>query len=251
MCGSLGVGLLLCELCEHDGVRVLEVLLLGGTRLLAGKHESLTLQPLWRDETLDGWSLEGILLAFTRDLSLHHVLSDVVVFGQVKELSDLGGTLDTESTWVGGVCEARDFARTLLDNDKRDDGEVRVDDAATDGLSLTFTGPSWTVARGALGHQQGDTGVGQDTLLHWETLLVVTARDSDNVASPFVTQTVGAELGREPLVEERTKQQVIVDVERLLGPVSRVRNVEFCGEREEDRRGGNVLRGRGEAMVRE
>jgi len=232
VCGSLGIGLLLGELGEHDSVLILEVLLLGGTCLLAGQHGTLSLEPLWGDEALDGRGLERVLLAFLADLTLDDVLSDVVLLGEVKELSDLGSTLDTESTWPGGrfVCESLDWRIAHLDNHERQDRELSIDDAASDGLSLTLAGPSWSEARVALGHHQGDTLVGQDTLLHWETLLVVTTRDSDNVSLPCVAESVGWHFVGDPLVVKRPEQELIVDVERLLGPGGRVRNVALLPE---------------------
>ena len=230
MCGSLGLGLFLCKLGQHYGIGVYEFLLFAGTCLLASQHSSLSLKPLWGDETLNGRCLKRVLLAFPADLTLDDILSDIILLGEVEELSNLGCTLHTETTWPGGgfVCESLNWCIAHLDDNERENRELSIDNAASHGLSLTLTRPPWSVARVTFGHHQGDTLVGQNTLLHWEALLVITTRDSDNVSLPCVTESIGWHFSGDSLVVERPEQKLIVDVERLLGPGGRVRNVDLC-----------------------
>lgn len=92
--------------------------------------------------------------------------------------------------WLVITCESGNILVTFLDNNTGNDTHVGVDDATTSGLLLAFTCASGTVTRmtwtsrsvctraiqpkRTLGHEQLDTLVGQDTLSHGETLLVVT-----------------------------------------------------------------------------
>ena len=52
--------------------------------------------------------------------------------------------------------------------------------------------------------------MGQDTLLHGETLLIVPATDSDHITLPFFTQSVTSNLCGHMLLVEGTKFSLIV-----------------------------------------
>lgn len=107
-----------------------------------------------------------------------------------KELSDLGGTFWAQSAWHRHVGQTGNFSVTLLGHNEGDHRQVWASNATSDRLSLTFTRSSWAVARVALGEQETHTVGEQDTLLHRETLLVVTSRDFEDVALEFIAETV-------------------------------------------------------------
>jgi hypothetical protein len=121
-----------------------------------------------------------------------------------EELSDLGGTLGTKTLRDSSIGQAGNILFTLLDNDKRENREVRTDNTTTDRLSLTFTGTTGTVTRVTLGHQKTDTVRQEDTLLHGETLLIVTTRDTENVTLEFVTKRVTRDFLSHTLIIETT-----------------------------------------------
>ena len=52
------------------------------------------------------------------------------------------------------VGETLDLALTLLDDHEVEDGEVVVDDATSDRLSLSLTSSAWVVAGLALGEEE-------------------------------------------------------------------------------------------------
>ena len=54
----------------------------------------------------------SIRLTFFSHRSPHHVLSDVVLLGQVEELADLAGPLGSQAARDGAVGQARDFLLT-------------------------------------------------------------------------------------------------------------------------------------------
>ena len=119
-----------------------------------------------------------------------------------KESSDLGSTLGTETLGDSGVGQTGDILFTLLDDNKRQHREIRTNDTTTDGLSLAFTSAARTITRVALGHQKTNTVGQEDTLLHGETLLVVTTSDAENVTLEFITKSIaGYFLGHTLIVE--------------------------------------------------
>jgi hypothetical protein len=91
---------------------------------------------------------------------------------------------------VYSIGDTWDILLALLDDRKSENREIHSDDATTDGLALTLTGAAGSVARVALAEKETDTSWVHNTLLHWETLLVVTAGNSEDVALEFVTNGV-------------------------------------------------------------
>lgn len=187
---------------------------------------SLSLQSLWSNQSLDLWSL-GVLLLTLDNLSSDDVLSNIILLGQTKELSDVVGSLRTQSLWNLGVSQTLKLSITLLDNDKGQNSKILTDNGTSDGLSLSLTVSSWSVTRVTLSEQQLDTVWQQDTLLHWETLLVVTTRDLEDVTLELVTDRVTLDFLTNSLLVEDTQTVVIIDVIGLLGPVGWVGNVQL------------------------
>ncbi len=66
--------------------------------------------------------------------------------------------------------------------------DVGTDDATTNGLALALTGAAGAVARVTLGEKETNTVGEEDTLLHGETLLVVTTTDAEDVTGPLLTE---------------------------------------------------------------
>lgn len=74
--------------------------------------------------------------------------------------------------------------------------------------------------------------VGQDALLHGETLLVVSSGNLEDVSLPFVSEMVSGDFGAHTLVVEVTQLVVVHDLEGLLGPGSGKRYVQLRKELE-------------------
>lgn len=118
----------------------------------------------------------------------------IVLLGEAEELADLRGTLGSETLGVDDVGQAGNVLLALLDDSQSKDGQVHADNATTDGLALALAGAAGAVAGVAIGEQEADTGGLQDTLLHWETLLVVASSDAEDVSLPLITEGVGGDL---------------------------------------------------------
>lgn len=123
---------------------------------------------------------------------------------------------------MNDISDAWDIGISLLDDGESENRQVHPDDAATNRLSLALTSSAWAVAGVALGEQESDTGWVKDTLLHWETLLVVAAGDLEDVALEFVADAVAWDFSAHLLVHEDAEFLLIVDVDQLLGAVRRV-----------------------------
>jgi hypothetical protein len=96
----------------------------------------------------------------------------------------------------------------LLNNNKRQDRQVRTDNTTTDRLSLAFTSTARTITRVTLGHQKTNTVRQQNTLLHGETLLIVTTRDTENVTLEFISERIAGDfLGHTLVIETTAKEE--------------------------------------------
>jgi len=158
--------------------------------LLERKQMTATLETFRGNQPLDLGGLEirpGVFLLCTLNLSSHNILPDIVLLRQVEELSDLCRSLRTEALGEGNVGQSGNIVVALFDDDKGQDGNIGADDTSADGFSLTLTSPSSTVAGMAIRKEEADTEWDKYTLLHWETLFVVTAGDTEDVAFPLVT----------------------------------------------------------------
>lgn len=190
--GQLDVLLGLLVVVERDhSLLVLGSGLLHGDGLsdLGVADAALALESERGDQSLDLGGLLG-LAGVSSDDELSHVVS----LGQVEQLSDLVGSLRTQSSGLDLVGQTGDLLSPLLNNDQVHHRQIRSHDATTDGLSLAGALSSGSEALHILVKQESDASVGQNTLHHRETLLVVTATNADNVTGEFLTERVSGDL---------------------------------------------------------
>ena len=77
--------------------------------------------------------------------------------------------------------------------------------------------------------EESDTGWVHDTLLHWETLLVVAAGDLEDVSLPFVANAVCWYLVSHAAVHKHTELALIFNLNELLRAIGRVGDVKLHG----------------------
>jgi hypothetical protein len=176
------------------GVQALLVLGSGGLHLdsladLRVSDASLALKSQRGDESLNLGGLLGLA-----SLSADDELSDIIRLGQVEELSDLVGSLGSQSSGLDLVRQTGDVLGSLLHNDEVHNRQIGSDDATTDGLSLAGTLPSGSETLHVLVEEKSDTSVGQNTLHHSESLLVVTTSNADDIAGPLLTEGISGDL---------------------------------------------------------
>jgi len=225
--GSAGILLLGNALLEEGGVcgavgsGLLEASELGG---VAG---SLALEGDRGDETLDVGSLLDFLAGLVLEGAGDHVLLEVVLLGEVEELADLVGALGAKALGGGGVGEADDVGISLLLDDKVDHADIGTDDATADRLALALTLAAGTVAGATLLEKETGTAGREDTLLHGETLLVVTAGDAEDVASELVAELLSVHLLGDALVVQAAELLLVIDLDELLVSGDGVCNVKL------------------------
>lgn len=123
---------------------------------------------------------------------------------------------------MSDVGQSGNLSLTLLDDDQRQDSQVHSNDATPDGLPLPLTSPPGAIAGVAGGQEKADTGWMHDTLLHWETLLVVSTGDSEDVAGKLGADAITGNFLAHTLIHESAEAALIFDLNQLLGAVGRV-----------------------------
>lgn len=228
---DLGGLCLVNALGEESGVLVGSILGLLGVAALEGDAVTLVLEALWGDETLDLWCLGVWLLALTLWLNLaaNDELANIIILGEAEELADLGGALWTKTLWVDSVGDTWDVLLALLDDGESEDGEVHGDNAAANGLTLALARAAWAVAGVAVGEEKADTGWVHNTLLHWETLLVVASGDLEDVALELISNGVTWDLSAHALLHEDAELALVLNLDHLLAAIGRVRDVKLHG----------------------
>jgi hypothetical protein len=124
----------------------------------------------------------------------------IVFLGETKELADLGSALWTETFWVDDICDAWNLGVTLLGDAECENGKIHGDNASTDGFTLALSSSTWSVARVSLSEKETDTGWVHDTLFHWETLLVVTTGNFEDVSLEFVSDGISRNLSAHSVI---------------------------------------------------
>jgi len=159
------------------------------------------------------------------------VLPHIIFLGKVKKLANFGGSLRTPHSWLLNIRQPREIIVTLFDDDEVQYREVRADNASPDGLasSLSVTPPVSSETRGSSGHQELDTALSKNSLLHGETLFVATSHDLEDISLELISELVTADLLGQPLVVELTKLGVVVDLDLLLAPRGGVGDVQLHG----------------------
>lgn len=103
--------------------------------------------------------------------------------------------------------------------------KIRVDDASSDTPAMPLSRASGSVAGVHGAEEEADATVGQHSLHHRESLLVISAADAENVALPLVPERVAGDFLRHLLVEEDAEFAIIFDLDQLLASRRRIGNV--------------------------
>jgi hypothetical protein len=133
------------------------------------------------NKTLDLGALGILLSTLLGELTSNNILANIISLSQVEELADLGSTLRTKALRDDRVSQTLNLVITLLDDNKVENRQIRAYDAATNGLALSLTSAASTVARKSVAKKKANTSVGENTLLHSKTLLVITTSDLEDL----------------------------------------------------------------------
>ena len=129
-------------------LKLLKALLVGSgllagvlkSSLLLSKTSTLVAENSVSNETLDLGSLISLVTVVFK-LTTNDELGDIVLLGETEELADVASSLGAETTRNSGgfIGQTGNFLFALLDNHQVENADISTDNAATDGLSLTFT----------------------------------------------------------------------------------------------------------------
>ena len=202
-------------------VQLLDALLVGSSLHASLLHGSLLLsnagllvaQHAVSDQTLDLGSLIA-LVAVVLEGAAHHEVTHVVLLGQTEQLADVASSLGSKAAGLGGglVSESGDLLLALLHDHEVQHADISTHNASSHGLSLSLTlhmtfgtqrtqrdrpsspkGNTYittsSVAGASVGEQQAHTVVAQDTLLHGESLLIVSSSNATNHPTPMGKRT--------------------------------------------------------------
>jgi hypothetical protein len=123
----------------------------------------------------------------------------------------------------------------LLDNDQAQNSQIVTDNATTDTLARALTSTTGTIARLTLGEEQANTLVEQDSLLHGETLFIITTGDLHDVTLVFFTQGISFNFLRDALIHEDVQFTFISDFDELLATSSRISDVQLLHDDKESK----------------
>ena len=88
--------------------------------------------------------------------------------------------LDTFKS-MSAITELKNTNFTFFYNDQVENTEIGIHNATPNWFALSLSSPPRSVTGMPLAQQQADTAMGQDTLLHGETLFVVPTTDSNHI----------------------------------------------------------------------
>jgi len=193
---------------------------------------SLSSESLRGDQSLDSrslviglvtlnlhWSLDdvsGNIESVNGDFGLG-LLADVVrVSWETEELSDLVGSLRTESSRSLNVGESLDFLGTLGDDGEVKASDISVDDGTSNTSSLSLTVSASSETASSWGDEESSSALSEDTVLHWEALLVTTTGDSENISLIVFTKNfLAIELVSDSHVNSDTPLVLVIDLVSL------------------------------------
>jgi len=195
-------------------------------RDLTSLVERFSSESLLGDNSLD---LGGLVVGLITlgNFSLNNILAYIILLSKGEGLLDLANSLGSESSRSLGIGESSDIIGTLLEDLEGDDAKIRSTDASSDGLSLPLTRSSGSVRLGSGLHENLDTAIHHDTLFHGESLLIVTAGDSESVTLEFITNDGAVNIGAHSSVVEVAIDLIIINFFCNLLPSNWVCDVVF------------------------
>jgi len=199
------------------------------SRSSGGFLASFSLKSDWGDESLDLWGFRsGFSVLFVSfQFSSDNERSDIVFLFEVEELSDFVSSFWSQSSVNNGVGQTGDVVFTFSDDAGGENSQIVVNDATSDGFSLSFTSSFAGVSGLAFLHEKSNSMSDEDTLFHGETLFVFTTGDSQDVAFEFIAQWISGDFMGDSFFVHVLDFVFIIDFEGFLLAGGRVGDVDF------------------------
>jgi len=202
----------------------------GPTTLAESKVCTTVLKSTRSNKTLYLRSVSVLLatLLLVGGLTSNDVLEHIILVSEVEQLADLAGTFGTTTAGDNLVGKTRDLLLTLLDNDAVDHRKIIGNDAATDSATATHTITVTTTIADSTGlKKKTNTVIDKNTLLHGETILIITTSDTKNVAFEFITKRRCIYFVTDTHFHENAEFLLIIKVEHLLTTCGRASDVDL------------------------
>ena len=156
------------------------------------------------------------------------ILAHVVFLGEVEKLANVVGALGSKTTGDSLVGESWNRLVGHLRDNQVENGNVVSHNAPTDRLALALSSTALSVGLGSLFTEKTDASVGQDTLAHGESLLVVSSGNAHDGAIKLFSEDGAIDfLGHAAFVEV-LKALLVINFNDLLHASARTRNVDLC-----------------------
>jgi len=159
------------------------------------------------------------------NLSHDDVLSNIILLSKSERLSNVANSLWSESSWSLRISESWNLTLTFNQNFEEDSSKIWSTNATSNWLSLSLTSSSWSVKSGSLSHQNSDSTVDKNTLLHGESLFIISTGDSQSVTLELWSQNDSVNIGTHSSVTEVTVDLVIINFLLNLLPSCWVSNI--------------------------
>jgi len=194
--------------------------------LLFSLIDSLSSESDIGDESLDFGGLPvGLSVLFNLSAVEENESSWIIFLLKIEQFSNSGGSLGSESSWFLVIGQTCNWLFASLDDGEGKNREIRTDNASSDGLSLSFTSSSGSIAAVSLTHENSGSSLDKNTLLHGETVLVVSTGDLEDISLVFIAKVISWHFGSHSLTEEGGKFLVVINNDSLLKASHRVGNV--------------------------
>lgn len=145
-------------------------------------------------------------------------------------LANFGRSLWAEAAGNSDVGEAFNLGLAFLHNNQVHGRQVRADNAAANRLALLRTLLFRIEHSRCAIQQQPNTVVREDALLHGETLLVISARDAEDVAGELRAKEGTINLRCHAKIVKASELALILDLDAFLAAGNRVRDVDLHGD---------------------
>jgi len=140
-----------------------------------------------------------------------HIPADIISFLKVEVRHDVVSSLLGESVWLVAIGKSSNILLTSLDDTEGDDRKIWSTDASTDRLSFSLSSSSWLVKSTTSLEKNAGSSVDKNTLLHGESIFVVSSSDFEKVALEIWTHFLSIDLLSHSFVKERTNMLFIIN----------------------------------------
>ncbi|KAF6376381.1 hypothetical protein mRhiFer1_009574 [Rhinolophus ferrumequinum] len=189
------------------------------------------LQDTWSNKTLNPGCFGPRFLTFFVPGLSYNVLVDINFFREIEKFVNSASAFGPQVSRHSSINETKNiFLSFFFYNDQVEDTQNGTHNATLNRFVLSIFSPPWFITGIPLTQDQADMVMGQDTLLHGETLFVIPTTDLNHLTHPFFTQSVSSNFCGHTLLIKCTKFVFIVHFNEFLAASGWERDVQLYPE---------------------